>query len=197
MDGSNADSTAVADDPKIVQYGIVVTFVVPHNPDWKSAFSEESAAITVAFQGSAIEIHHIGSTAIPGVLAKPIIDLLSVVTSLADVDENSGSLEALGYEVMGAYGIEGRRYFRKTNYAGTRTHHLHIFEVGSLHVERHLAFRDYLIAHPSVSAEYSLLKESLTSDEGSSCDNYLNGKDPFISDVEQQAVDWFRTQTQK
>jgi GrpB-like predicted nucleotidyltransferase (UPF0157 family) len=170
----------------------MVTFVVPHDPSWKDAYREEAAAITLAFQAIPIKVHHIGSTAIPSILAKPIIDLLGVVPKLSDADEKSGALEMLGYEAMGAYGIEARRYFRKTNDEGTRTHHLHMFEVGSLHVERHLAFRDFLIAHADVSAEYSSLKESLTNGEHSFWGHYLDGKDPFISRIEQQAIEWFR-----
>lgn len=171
----------------------MVAFVVPHDQSWKKAFADEAATIKGAFRNTPAQIHHIGSTAIPGILAKPIIDLLGIVCNLADADAKVGSLKSLGYEAMGAYGIEGRRYFRKMDGNGTRTHHLHIFEEGSLHIERHLAFRDYLIAHPDLADKYSCLKERLTSGENPSWDRYLNGKDPFVSRVEAQAVDWFRS----
>ena len=156
------------------------------------AFEDEAKAIRHAFGNSSVQVHHIGSTAIPGILAKPIIDLLGVVSSLDDVDAKARIFELLGYEVMGAYGIEGRRYFRKLDSNGTRTHHLHVFEEGSPHAERHFAFRDYLLAHPKVANEYSSLKERLTRGDAPTWDAYLDGKDPFVSQVEPLAVDWFR-----
>ncbi len=170
-------------------------FVVPHDPSWKVAFEDEAKAIQHALGSLSIQLHHIGSTAIPGILAKPIIDLLGTVPSLSDADAKSLALESLGYQVMGAYGIEGRRYFRKFHSDGTRTHHLHVFKEGSQHAERHLAFRDYLIAHPKVAKEYSELKESLTSGDAPTWDAYMDGKDPFVSGVEPQAVNWFRKLT--
>ncbi|MFV2052680.1 GrpB family protein [Aliiroseovarius sp. YM-037] len=173
----------------------MVAFVVPHDPRWKMAFEDEAKAIKHAFGNSSVQVHHIGSTAVPGILAKPIIDLLGVVSTLDDADANARGLEGLGYEVMGAYGIEGRRYFRKIDSYGTRTHHFHVFEEGSPHVERHLAFRDYLIAHPKVAKEYSSLKEHLTRGDAPTWDAYIDGKDPFVSRVEPQAVDWFRKLT--
>ncbi|MEL7214659.1 MAG: GrpB family protein [Pseudomonadota bacterium] len=167
--------------------------VVPHDPLWKMAFEIEARAIERAFKPNPIQLHHIGSTAIPGILAKPIIDTLGTVDSLRAIDAEAHAFERLGYEVMGAYGIAGRRYFRKRNSVGTRTHHLHVFEDGSHHAERHLAFRDYLIAHPQVAQEYSALKRRLTRDEASTWDAYLDGKDPFVSRIEPEAVKWFRS----
>lgn len=170
----------------------MVAFVVPHDPRWKMAFEDEAKAIQQAFGNTPVHLHHIGSTAIPDILAKPIIDLLGMVSTLAEADAKARALESLGYEAMGAYGIEGRRYFRKIDRNGTRTHHLHMYDEGSHHVERHLAFRDYLLAHPEVAKEYSALKERLTRGDALTRCSYLDGKDPFVSRIEPQAVDWFR-----
>ncbi len=186
------DGTAVANREQPIQSLSMVAFVLPHDPRWKMAFEDEAKAIRHAFGNTTAQVHHIGSTAIPGILAKPIIDLLGVVSSLEDVDAKARVLEGLGYEVMGAYGIEGRRYFRKFDSNGIRTHHLHVFEKDSPHVERHLAFRDYLMAHPKLAKEYSSLKERLTRGDTPTWDAYLDGKDPFVSRVEPQALDWFR-----
>ncbi|WP_299971809.1 GrpB family protein [uncultured Roseobacter sp.] len=186
------DKLAVANHEGLIQKAIMVAFVVPHDPRWKMAFEDEAKAIKHAFANAPVDVHHIGSTAIPGILAKPIIDLLGIVATLADADAKASALESLGFEAMGAYGIAGRRYFRKTDSNGIRTHHLHVFEQGSQHVERHFAFRDYLIAHPAVAQEYSSLKERLTQSDAPTWDAYLDGKDPFISRVEPQAVDWYR-----
>ena len=141
----------------------MVDHVVPHRPEWKHAFLCEAHAIQSGLSGTEIELHHIGSTSIEGILAKPIIDILGAVSDLKEIDSKSGAFEGLGYEVMGAFGIAGRRYFRKVDGLGKRTHHLHIFQTGSAHIERHLAFRDYLVEHPGKAAEYSALKAKLTS----------------------------------
>lgn len=171
--------------------------VLPHDPNWKAVFASETAPLRSALGSNLIKLHHIGSTAIAGILAKPIIDILGVVASLEDVDRQSASIEWLGYEVMGTYGIDGRRYFRKIDASGRRTHHLHIFENGSDNIERHLAFRDYLIAHSEKAAEYSELKASLTSGEAKSWEAYLDGKDPFIKATERDALAWYRRASSK
>lgn len=167
--------------------------VLPHDPAWSNAFDAEAGAIRDAF-GAPITLFHIGSTSIPGILAKPIIDLLAGVEDLARVDQDTAAFEGLGYEALGAFGIDGRRYFRKITKTGVRTHHLHIFANGSPQIERHLAFRDYLRAMPEVAAAYSDLKARLTRTDVSS-EDYMDGKDPFIKRVEQDALLWAKTRT--
>lgn len=94
--------------------------------------------------------------------------------------------------MMGAYGIDGRRYFRKSDVSGRRTHHLHAFKVGSDHIERHLAFRDYLRSHPEKATEYSALKVSLLKNKSTSRESYRDGKVPFIAATQQEAETWYR-----
>lgn len=171
--------------------------VVPHDPDWARAFAAEAAAIEAAVGAPHITLHHIGSTAVPGILAKPVIDLLGEVASLTALDAASEKLEALGYEALGANGIEGRRYFRKRGPDGERTHHLHVFETGSPHVARHLAFRDYLRAKPEVARAYSDLKAQLTRDPHAPRDAYIDGKSPFVLETEKAALDWQRHQQRR
>ncbi|WP_036480937.1 GrpB family protein [Myxosarcina sp. GI1] len=165
--------------------------VVPHNPQWKNAFKVESKQIAKAIGENIITIHHIGSTAISTIYAKPIIDFLVEVSDLALVDERNTEMEALGYEAMGEFGIKNRRYFRKHNLLGIRTHHVHIFEVNSPEVKRHLAFRDYLIAYPQVAWEYSALKRKLAQKYPEDIEGYMDGKDRFIKDIEKKAVKWY------
>lgn len=172
----------------------MVDFVLPHDPAWATAFDTEALAIRASIDALS-QVHHIGSTSIPGILAKPIIDMLGVVVSLDGIDAQSRAFEILGYEVMGAFGIEGRRYFRKVSGSGVRTHHLHVFASGSPHIARHLAFRDYLRAHVEVAAEYSALKAKLTQDGSASWDGYIDGKDPFIKRVERDALLWYEHHT--
>jgi GrpB-like predicted nucleotidyltransferase (UPF0157 family) len=141
-------------------------------------------------RGLAVRIHHIGSTAIPGIHAKPIIDILLEVDDIAPFDDRSSSIEQLGYEAMGEFGIPGRRYFRKDDPSGVRTHHLHAFQRSSAEVVRHLAFRDYMIAHPKDARAYSALKRKLARQHPENMAAYMEGKDPFIKEHQAKAVEW-------
>jgi GrpB-like predicted nucleotidyltransferase (UPF0157 family) len=137
-----------------------------------------------------VAIHHIGSTAIPQIHAKPIIDMLVEVKDITKIDVQSSALEALGYEAMGEFGISGRRFFRKGNEAGIRTHHLHGFEVNSAQIERHLAFRDYMISHPEDAQQYSELKRELANKYHDNIQGYMDGKDGFIKEIDLKAAKW-------
>ena len=89
--------------------------LVPHNSRWGQEFAREALALRQALGNTVLAIHHIGSTAIPEILAKPVIDILYVVPGLAAVDAAAPRMQALGYLAKGEYGIEGRRYFQKKN----------------------------------------------------------------------------------
>jgi GrpB-like predicted nucleotidyltransferase (UPF0157 family) len=167
--------------------------ITPHNPLWKKDFIVEADTVTPAIGAGLIALHHIGSTAIPGIYAKPVIDMLAVATSLDALDASIPALVALGYQAMGEYGIAGRRYFRKDNQAGIRTHHLHGFAAGSAQIDRHLAFRDYLRAHPDIAEQYSLLKQQLVT--GSQ--DYIEGKAPFVLATQADALAWCRAQARR
>ena len=166
--------------------------LVPHSPTWAPEFQTESTAISIALGIVAATVHHIGSTSIPGIHAKPIIDILVEVHAIESVDTKNSDMAQIGYEPMGEYGIPNRRYFRKINSQDTRTHHVHVFKVNSEHVIRHLAFRDYLIAHPLKAQEYSALKLALATEHKDDWELYLDGKDPFIKETEQIAIEWHR-----
>jgi GrpB-like predicted nucleotidyltransferase (UPF0157 family) len=168
--------------------------VVPHDPKWRDAFEIESKSVADALGENVVTIHHIGSTAIPNIYAKPIIDLLVEVKNITDVDGQSSTMESLGYEVMGEFGIPDRRYFRKNNREGTRTHQIHIFETSSVQVERHLAFRDYMMAHPEDAQRYSELKRRLAREYPTNIDRYMDGKDGFIQEMDRKAAEWRRQQ---
>ena len=169
--------------------------VVPHNPQWRDAFEAEAKQVAAALGENVVAIHHIGSTAIPDIYAKPVVDLLVEVRDITEVDGRSSAMESLGYEVMGEYGIPGRRYFRKDSREGVRTHNIHAFEAGSAEVERHLAFRDYMIAHPGDAQRYSELKRKLAEEHPQSMDGYMDGKDGFIKEIDRRASRWRTSQT--
>lgn len=168
--------------------------IVPHNPNWCSAFENESKHIAAALGSNVAAVHHIGSTAIPTIHAKPIIDMLVEVREIAKVDERDSAMQSLGYEVMGEFGIPGRRYFRKDNEAGIRTHHIHVFEVNSAQVERHLAFRDYMKTHAGDAQKYSELKQELAKKYPNNIEGYMDGKDGFIKEIDKKAVEWRTSQ---
>jgi GrpB-like predicted nucleotidyltransferase (UPF0157 family) len=171
--------------------------VLPHNPQWRVAFEAEARQVATALGETVVAIHHIGSTAIPNIYAKPVVDLLVEVKEITDVDGRSSAMESLGYEALGEFGIPGRRYFRKDNQDGIRTHHIHAFEAGSAEVERHLAFRDYMIAHPGAAQKYSELKRTLARDHPQSIEGYMAGKDGFIKEMERRAIQWRASQARE
>jgi GrpB-like predicted nucleotidyltransferase (UPF0157 family) len=158
--------------------------VVPHNPQWRSIFHIESQYIANALGENAIAIHHIGSTAIDTIDAKPIIDILVEAQDLLEVDDRNSAMESLNYQVMGEFGIKDRRFFLKDNQAGIRTHHVHIFEVNSAQVKRHLAFRDYLLSHSEAAQEYSKLKQKLAAEHPNNIAEYQAGKAGFIKEID-------------
>src|SRR5437868_13002384 len=167
--------------------------VVAPDPEWPFKFQQEAAQITAALGSLLAAVHHIGSTSIPGIFVKPIIDILLEVPDTDRLDAIGEGMQTLGYEGMGEFGIAGRRYFRKSDASGVRTHHVHAFATGDLHVHRHLAFRDYLIAHPDIASEYSALKQRLAAQHSEDIDAYMDGKDPFIKAQEANALAWRRS----
>jgi GrpB-like predicted nucleotidyltransferase (UPF0157 family) len=164
--------------------------VVPHNPEWVTRFGGESQRIVQQLGESLVTIHHIGSTSIPGILAKPIIDMLGIAARLHLIDTMVASMLAMGYQALGEYGIPGRRYFRKDNAAGAREYHLHIFAAGSPEIDRHLAFRDYMIAHPHEARAYSSLKQNLVERHHGDDAAYIAGKDSFVKEAQARALAW-------
>jgi GrpB-like predicted nucleotidyltransferase (UPF0157 family) len=132
--------------------------VVAYDPDWKSDFKSEANRITQALESMVVVLHHIGSTAIPGIFSKPIIDILLEVNEISVLDCNTAAFDGLGYEALGEFGIPGRRYYRKDDASGNRTHQIHAFRRDHPDVFRHLAFRDYMIAHPKCAKTYGRLK---------------------------------------
>ena len=163
--------------------------VVPPDPSWPERAHEEAERIARVLPG-VLFIHHIGSTSVPALCAKPVIDLMPVVTDIAAVSAAEGALASLGYEAMGEFGLPGRRYFRKGR--DQRSHHLHVYQVDHPDIARHLAFRDYLRAHPVQRDRYGALKERLAAEVDGDIERYMAGKDPFIKGLEPIASAWWR-----
>ncbi len=165
--------------------------VLEYDPMWPTLFEAEATKLREVFGHELIEIYHIGSTSVPGLWAKSIIDIMPVVKDIGAVDALTEKMVELGYEAMGEFGIVGRRYFRKGG--DSRTHHVHVFQVGSSDAERHLAFRDYLRAHPKEAKAYGDLKQSLARRFAESIEAYMDGKHDFIQRLEAEALKWSRS----
>ncbi|MFD0048938.1 GrpB family protein [Actinomycetes bacterium NPDC127524] len=165
--------------------------VCPYSVDWVAMFIEESKKLNQIFDNGIIEIHHIGSTSIQGLKAKPIIDIMPVVEDINVVDRFNDEMESIGYEPKGENGLPGRKYFQKGG--DNRTHHVHIYEVGSYGINRHLAFRDYLRTHSDVKVRYGFLKEKLALQFPYDIESYINGKDKLVREIEKNALDWYKT----
>jgi len=162
--------------------------IVPFDPAWPD-LAERMAADILDAVPAIQTVHHIGSTAVLGLIAKPIIDLVGEARTLAGVEGAGDCLAGLGFEAMGEYGIAGRRYFRRT-VGGVRTHHLHIFEIGSPTVLIHLAFRDYLRAHPERRAAYAAVKQAIVSGDLGGGAPYAQAKAAFAKALEHEATAW-------
>lgn len=161
--------------------------VVPYDPAWPAVFKGESKLIKSALGRNCMAIFHIGSTAVPGMMAKPVIDILVAVKDLAQVDACAEKMADLGYEALGEYGIEGRRFFRKGGQQPT--HHVHIFEnTNQAEIQRHLAVVEYLSTHEKRREEYAELKTYLATAYPKDIDGYMEGKSYFLSQLEKEAL---------
>ena len=161
--------------------------VLNYDPEWPLKYERERKAIAEILDGNGISIYHIGSTSVPGLVAKPIIDMMAVVRSLEKVDDARGKFSELGYEYLGEFGIAGRRYFRKGG--DERTHQIHIFQADDWNnIGRHLAFRDYMRTHEKERAEYAKIKTALAQRFPYDIDGYCDGKDAFVREMEKRAL---------
>ena len=163
--------------------------VVDYDPCWEQQYLAEVKTIRAILGENCTAIFHIGSTAVRGLKAKPIIDIMPVVCSIAAVDEKQGAFEEIGYEYLGEFGMAQRRYLRKGG--DERTHQVHIFqETDRINIERHLAVRDFLRGHSEIARQYGVLKESLARRYPYDIEGYCDGKDAFVKDLERQALRW-------
>ncbi len=162
--------------------------LVPPDPAWPELFEREAARLAAAARGALIRLHHIGSTSVPGLCAKNIIDILGEAPSLASVDYASGAFVALGYEARGEYGIAGRRYFSRPPAAVAPGFHLHVFQMGSPEITRHLALRDFVRRHGDARDGYAALKHSLSGADGSLAPDYQERKAAFVAELELRAL---------
>jgi GrpB-like predicted nucleotidyltransferase (UPF0157 family) len=156
----------------------------PYTPEWQRLFKIEKASLQTLLSPYILDIQHVGSTSIPGMSAKPIIDIAIAITDFEKASVCIPLLEGLGYEYKGEFGIPRRHYFVKGD---PRTFHIHMSEINSLEWQNTLLFRDYLCQHPDVAKEYAELKTQLALMYPQDRTAYMNGKATFIERVIQLA----------
>ena len=162
--------------------------IVPYDSTWPQQFEQERLVLARVFAGASAVIEHVGSTAVPGLGAKPILDIMIGAPRLQEFESRIARLAALGYEYVQEFEVEmpERRYLRRRT-MGRRSHQLHgVVQGGSFWV-RHLAFRDYLRTHPEVANEYFLLKQELANQHRMDPVAYAEAKSDFIQSIEAKA----------
>ena len=165
------------------------TELVPWTEQWLERYRQEEILLRSIFGNELLDIHHIGSTSVPQIgFAKPIIDILIVVRDIGKVDAYNDLMIRAGYELRGEQGIAGRRYFPKGG--DRRTHHAHIFEAGTPHIDRHLNFKACLMRHPDEARAYGELKLRLARQFPDDVRAYQEGKAAFCAELERKAMRW-------
>jgi GrpB-like predicted nucleotidyltransferase (UPF0157 family) len=167
--------------------------VVPYDSDWPDLYQLELDRIRNILEKEIVAAHHIGSTSIPGMFAKPIIDILLEVKDIERMDDYNNEMIELGYEPRGELGIVGRRYFSREEPKDVRTHHVHSYQSDNIELVRHLAFRDYMRAHPKDVKVYSELKLVLARRFQWDIDGYINGKHLYMERMEKVALEWYQS----
>lgn len=162
--------------------------VVEHRPEWRKMFEDEELVLQTALGDISARIEHVGSTAVEGLAAKPIVDVMVGLEDFSLADGLVPKVEALGYEYVRKFEevIPLRRFFTKER-EGVRTHQIHMVAVGGEFWERLLLFRDFLRQNPEAAAKYASLKKELAGREWGDVDEYADAKTEFVRGVEEEA----------
>ncbi|GAA0598160.1 GrpB family protein [Virgibacillus siamensis] len=162
-----------------------------YDKNWGHMFQDEAQFLKGIFGDEIIKFEHFGSTSVPGMKAKPVIDMMCLVKDIKKIDSFNEQMHLLGYDVAGEWGIQGRRLFRKGG--ENRTHHIHVYQYDNPQIKRHLILRDYLRTHSDEIERYKCLKEELAQryDDTSF---YSKAKKSFVKELEQRALNWFENQ---
>lgn len=168
-----------------LQRGTVV--LSEHKPEWYQLFEEERANLATVLGTFALSIEHIGSTAIPGIKAKPILDLMVAIPTFDDWEQYKEPLSLLLYEFRRDFREDQQHILFVKGPEENRTHYLKLTELDSEFWKEHLIFRDYLTTHPERAQEYQELKESLLAEHSGDRGPYTEGKKQFVQETLRQA----------
>ena len=157
--------------------------VVEYDPSWPSQFAAHAAALKDIFGKTALNIEHFGSTAVPGLAAKPTIDILVFAEDMAIVDSLNSKMAAAGYQPHGEYGIAGRRYFVAYDATGRHVCHVHVYETGHTSAQNDLLFRDILRNDESARKKYGELKQALSQIHNADPAEYNKGKTECVLEI--------------
>jgi len=161
--------------------------ITPYNPIWPTHFDQIAETIQPAISHILnASIEHVGSTAVPGLAAKPIIDI-DIIVDPQDIPDAIAALESLGYAHRGDLGVPGREAF--SNPDGRPNHHLYLCERGCLSLRNHLAVRDILRTHSDLRDQYAAVKLALAADPTMDIDSYVDGKSHILQRVLTLAAD--------
>lgn len=163
-----------------------------HDPAWAEQARREDARLTAKLGTIIIAVHHIGSTAIPRIRAKPILDLMPVISNLLEFEKLRPVVEGLGYVWWDEYGLAGRRYCTLDDpLTSHRRVQLHCYEQNSSEVTRHLAFRDYLRSRPDLAHEYDVEKARCRDMHPLDSHAYGDCKSAWVQKIEAEALSAF------
>lgn len=165
--------------------------IEPYNPAWANIAIETAAQLKETLGDNILKVEHFGSTSVPGLAAKPVIDLMPIVHDLKKLDMQKNLICHLGYVWRGEFGIAGRRFCALSNESGERLVHLHFYENNAGEIKRHLAFRDYLLAHPSIAKEYEKEKKRAANLHPGDSFAYNDEKSAWIQLHEKEALKWY------
>jgi GrpB-like predicted nucleotidyltransferase (UPF0157 family) len=157
--------------------------IVDYDPTWPARFDIEAERIRRALGTQMQSIEHVGSTAVPGLEGKPVLDLAIAVESETAADACIEPLTALGYEYRGTHGDDPRRRYYVRNVAGERVAHIHLYILPATAWDEHLAFRDALRADPPLAAAYAAEKRRIADEVAWDKAAYSLAKAPFIQRV--------------
>jgi len=163
--------------------------IVPYDPTWSLRFAEVARELRGALDGAVERIEHIGSTAVPGLPAKDVIDVQVSVAAFEPADAYDEPLTGLGYELLPDPDEPQHRFYRRPSERPRRVN-IHVCECGSAWERRHLLFRDYLRASPDVRDAYARLKNEMSDRYRTNRYDYTDAKGPFIREVQQTAEQW-------
>lgn len=163
--------------------------VVPHNPEWFATFEAESRKLQKIFGDDAIGIEHIGSTSIPRLDSKPIIDILIIVDDIAVTDRYIGEMEFIGYKYLGEYVMSGSRLFiKERDEDSDQLFNVHIFPKDHKHTKEMIGLRDYFLSHPEEVEKYAKLKKDLAIQYPDDYAQYRKLKDEYLEDLQKRVL---------